>query len=342
MGQFNTRGSRGHQEIPAALVKNTPQNRQKVLARLRKDELTVAAPIATLRHLFKHAGRTSMNVVSRTQPADSSVSFAPLAIGSEEHKYAFCRMLLDTFNPYKPAIIEWPELAPDALARITGLPFWTIAVETEDRASAHIGLMAEQTEDPLIREALTLMAFEESRHRKVLDALVKRYGIVLDQLPKYVPSRRIEWNFMSTGYGECLDSFFAFGLFELARQSGYFPPELVETFEPVIQEEARHIVFFVNWAAYTQANKPWLAKPWFAAKRLAHLALNGLSRVGIAGDQDDFATTGKEAVGVDIELAGFMDLCLAENDRRMASLDRRLLRPMIMPRAVKAARFFIR
>lgn len=286
-----------------------------------------------------------MNVVSSSHPAaarETEAGTAPLKVGSEEHKQAFCRMLLDTFNPYKPAIIDWPELAPDALARVTGLPFWTIAVETEDRASAHIGLMAERTEDPLMREALTLMAFEESRHRKVLDALVKRYGIVLDPLPKYVPSSRVEWNFMSTGYGECLDSFFAFGLFELARQSGYFPPELVETFEPVIQEEARHIVFFVNWAAYTQANTPWLLRPWFAAKRLAHLALNGLSRIGIAGDQDDFATAGKESVGVDIELAQFMDLCLAENARRMDSLDARLLRPRIMPAAVKAARVFIR
>ena len=193
----------------------------------------------------------------------------PLKIGSEEHKQAFCRMLLDTFDPYKPAVIAWPELEPDALARVTGLPFWTIAVETEDRASAHIGAMAARTADPLLREALELIAFEESRHRKVLDALVKSYDIKLDPLPKYVPSKRTEWNYMSTGYGECLDSFFAFGLFELAKQSGYFPPELVETFEPVIQEEARHIVFFVNWAAYTQANLSWAKKPVFAAKRLA-------------------------------------------------------------------------
>ena len=283
-----------------------------------------------------------MNVVSRSHPAEINTSAAPLKIGSEEHKHAFCRMLLDTFDPYKPAVIDWPELEPDALARITGLPFWTIAVETEDRASAHIGAMAAQTKDPLMREALELMAFEESRHRKVLNALVERYGIVLDDIPKYVPSNRVEWNFMSTGYGECLDSFFAFGLFDLARSSGYFPPELVETFEPVVREEGRHIVFFINWAAYTQANTPLLGKPWFAAKRLMHLFLNGLSRIGIGGDQDDFATAGKESVGVDIDLPQFLDLCLSENERRMASLDHRLVRPMIMPKAVKAARFFIR
>jgi hypothetical protein len=282
-----------------------------------------------------------MNAI--TPPLQLPKTDAPLRIGSEEHKEAFCRMLLDTFDPYKPAVIEWPELEPDALARITSLPFWTIAVETEDRASAHIGAQAKNTADPLMREALELMAFEESRHRKVLDALVKRYGIKLDELPKYVPSNRVEWNFMSTGYGECLDSFFAFGLFELARRSGYFPPELVETFEPVIREEGRHIVFFVNWAAYTQANTPLLLKPWFATKRLLHLALNGMSRLGVIdGDQDDFATAGKESVGVDIEIGEFMDLCLSENERRMGGLDPRLKRPMIMPSAIRLTRRFMR
>ncbi len=27
--------------------------------------------------------------------------------------------LLSTFDPYKPAVIDWPKLAPDALARLT-------------------------------------------------------------------------------------------------------------------------------------------------------------------------------------------------------------------------------
>ncbi len=31
-------------------------------------------------------------------------------LGSEAHKRLFCRTLLDTFDPYRPAIIDWPTL----------------------------------------------------------------------------------------------------------------------------------------------------------------------------------------------------------------------------------------
>ena len=31
-------------------------------------------------------------------------------IGSEAHKALFCRTLLDTHDPYKPAVIDWPKL----------------------------------------------------------------------------------------------------------------------------------------------------------------------------------------------------------------------------------------
>lgn len=266
----------------------------------------------------------------------------PVKIGSDEHKNMFCRMLLDTFDPYKPAELDWPELSEDALARVTGLPFWQVAVDTEDKASVHVAEQAKISGDPLIKEAIELMAFEEARHRRVLTALVEHYGIKIEKNPPYVPTPRPEWNFMSTGYGECLDSFFAFGLFELASASGYFPPELIETFEPVIQEEARHLVFFVNWASYMQANVPIMEKPWFGVKRLLHLASNGLSRMGLAfDDEDNFAATGKDSVGIEVTFASFVDMCLAENNRRMSQIDPRLVRPTIIPSAVRVLRRFI-
>ena len=38
----------------------------------------------------------------------------PVGVGTNAHKVLFCRTLLDTFNPYKPAIIDWPALDEDA------------------------------------------------------------------------------------------------------------------------------------------------------------------------------------------------------------------------------------
>ncbi len=58
----------------------------------------------------------------------------PIRFGSEAHKVLFCRTLLDTFDPYKPAVIDWPKLDPQTQARITALPIWDIAVQTENRA----------------------------------------------------------------------------------------------------------------------------------------------------------------------------------------------------------------
>ena len=267
-------------------------------------------------------------------------------IGSEAHKRLFCRMLLETHNPYKPAVIDWPQLSPEALHRVTSLPIWDIAVQTEGRASIRVKTFAATVNDPLLREALEMDGGEEARHKVVLSKLVEAYGIKLAPEPEYHAPKDAEWAWMVTGYSECIDSFFAFGLFEVAKRSGYFPPELVETFEPVMQEEGRHILFFVNWAAWYRKNLPWWRKPLFLFRTLAVWAFLVWERIGIArgidsaGEAQDanFAMTGSGAVGIDLKPRELIKLCLAENDRRMAGYDQRLLRPMTVPRLARFAR----
>ena len=275
----------------------------------------------------------------------------PLRLGSEEHKRLFCKTLLDTFDPYRPAVIDWPELDPEARDRLVNLPIWDIAVQTEGKAMRRVRAYADQIGDQLLRRAVELNAFEEGRHKVVLSNLVQAYGIPLEPEPEYKPPRDREWEFMVTGFSECIDSFFAFGLFETARRSGYFPGGLVDTFEPVIQEEGRHILFFVNWVAWHRRNMPLWRRPWFELKVWAVWLFLAWERVGIARDIDgggskpqdnNFTVTGATQVGADIDVADLMRLCLAENDRRLGGYDARLLRPRFVPAMVRLALVFLR
>jgi hypothetical protein len=272
----------------------------------------------------------------------------PVRVGSEAHKVLFCKTLLDTFDPYKPAVIDWPALAEDARARLVTLPIWDIAVQTEGRARLNVASYAGAVSDPLLRKAIELNAFEEGRHKHVLSNLVQAYGIELAPEPPYPAPRDAEWAFMKTGYSECIDSFFAFGLFASAKRSGFFPEELVDTFEPVIQEEARHILFFVNWAAWHRRTMPVWRRPYFELKVLAVWIYLVWERIGIARraggspNRNNFTLTASKSVHEDISVAELIDTCLSENERRMSSYDRRLLRPRFVPALARWARRFMR
>ncbi len=278
-------------------------------------------------------------------------SAGPVRIGSEAHKQMFCRMLLDTHNPYKPAVIDWPPLAPAELKRLTALPIWDIAVQTEGRASIRVATFAATVADPLLRAALTMDGEEEARHKVVLSKLVEAYGIALAPEPPYPSPSDPEWAWVLTGFSECIDSFFAFGLFRSAQQSGFFPEELVETFEPVIQEEGRHILFFANWYAWYWRNLPWWKRPWFFLRVAAIWVTLIRDRIGIARGIDtdgvahdaNFPANAASTVGADaLKPRELIALCLAENDRRMAGYDRRLLRPKFVPRLARLALRLIR
>jgi hypothetical protein len=268
--------------------------------------------------------------------------------GSATHAQALRSMFRETFNPYRPAVIAWPKLSDEERDRITALPIWDIAVQTEGRARMFMAAYAGTLQDPAMRDALALNAWEESRHKEVLSRMVEAYGIPLVAEPPYPAPADPEWAYMVTGYSECVDSFFAFGLFALAQRSGLFPPELVETFEPVMQEECRHILLFANWAAWHRRRLSPLARLWFELKVARVYLFLMWERIGLARSLDGegdktksdshFTVTGAKSVTEqEFNVRELLELCLAENDRRFAGYDPRLLRPTTMPTLVRLA-----
>lgn len=260
---------------------------------------------------------------------------APIRIGSPEHKELLCSFFVDSHDPYKIEEMKWPPLGDAAAERLKALPIWEEAVRTEAFTARAVLAMGAAEKDPVLSRAITLQGMEEQRHADLLKLLTTKYGITV---PDFAAEDPIDpdWAFMRIGYGECFDSFFAFGLFALARDSGFFPPSLVELFEPVMQEEGRHIIFHVNWVAYNQAKLSYTGRPTYVFKRGLAIWLQALSRLKTAlrikgtAEQDNFTMNAHAQFG-DISPRQFVELCLRENERRLAPYDPRLLRPQLVP-----------
>jgi hypothetical protein len=263
------------------------------------------------------------------------------AIGSEQHKRLFCRSFIDTHDPYDPADLVLPEIDSDSRERLASLPIWDEAVNTERETADTVQRMAEVEPDPLVREAIALQGFEEHRHAALLQLLTQRYGIAVRWRAPDGTGDHPEWAFTRTEYGECFDAFFAFGLFALARDSGFFPQPLVTLFDTVMQEEARHVLFFANWIAYRRASLPPRSRPLLDVRRALAVSLQVISRIRTGLDlsgstQDNFTMKSHTMLG-DFSIRRFLEVCLRENERRLGLYDAVLLRPRFAPGLARAA-----
>src|SRR5207247_8850088 len=132
--------------------------------------------------------------------------------------------------------------------------------------------------DPLLREAIAMQAYEESRHAALLESMLAHFGIPIPG-GEGVRPRDAEWGFLRMGYGECFYSFFPFGLFRRAADSGIFPGPLVERFDGAMQEAARHILSFTNSVAYRRLHPPSHTQARCPVRRRLRLSLQSLGRV---------------------------------------------------------------
>jgi len=276
-----------------------------------------------------------------------------IRIGSDEHGRLLCRTFIETHRPFQPRDIVWPTLDEEGLARLRGLPVWDEAVRTEAATAVKVQTLGETETDPILKEAIALQGYEEGRHAEIIALLTKNYGIPTAPFGGPERPKDPKWTFLRTGYGECLDSFFAFGLFDIGRRTEYFHEDLIALFDQIMQEEARHILFIVNWAAYLRAREPVPLRPAFDTRRAWNVAAQAFDRVKGAmqmaggngdrgkdggeapkGTQDGFTLKSHSAFG-DFTLRSFLELCLSENERRLAIYDPRLLRPFLVPSAVR-------
>lgn len=269
-----------------------------------------------------------------------------MRIGSEEHKQLFCQSFMDSYQEYEPESLPWPTLDSEGLALIRGIPFWDKARDAEGKAGVMVSAFAETIADPTIHEAIALQGKEEARHSRLIRTLIDRYDIEVSPAPEVKIPENIETAFMNFGFEECLDSFFAFGLFAIAREAGVFPEAFFTIFDPIMDEEARHIVFFVNWFTYTQMQRGWTFTPLRAIKTVQHYnyALGNLidafagakkKKSGQSAGKKKktgFAAMNAQAFMADLTPEKFIATCLRENELRMSKFDARLMQPMLLPR----------
>lgn len=265
-----------------------------------------------------------------------------MIVGSPEHRDLLCRTFIDTHRVFEPSELPWPHLEPRHIELLRAFPFWAFALSMEQEASRMITTFARTIDDPLVREAIELQAAEEGRHGRLLKTMFEHYGIDVEPLPLSTKPVGRE-DFLVFGFSECTDSVIGFGGFALARQKHIFPDALLDIFEHVLYEEARHIVFFINWWRYEEAvagRANPIARVFrafqYSARAVMHQAQTAQGTAA-APAAPDLTSGGSQAVLEGVSPKMFLEIALAENRRMMRRIDPRLLRPRIIPALATAA-----
>ncbi|MDB5413659.1 MAG: hypothetical protein JWR10_1994 [Rubritepida sp.] len=256
--------------------------------------------------------------------------------GSEEHKNLFCQQFIDTHLTFDPEELPWPELNEEELARLRAVPFWQEVYHTERRAGAIVAAFTPQIEDPIVREAARIQGVEETRHAKLIRVLIDKYGLNATEQPLEIFPDDLEKAFIDFGFGECLDAFLGFGAFKTARESGFLPEAMFEIFDVLMDEETRHIVFFINYMAWREKQRGLIA-PMRAVKSAVFYGRAVRRLKGMVGrgqesnDGKDFDITTAGVFLDGFNFAKFVEDCYRENSRRMAIFDPDLMQPRLLP-----------
>ena len=247
--------------------------------------------------------------------------------------------------------LPWPVLDDAALHRLRQVPFWEEVFYAERRAGAIVAAFTETATDPVLKAALALQGQEETRHANLIRVMIDRYGLDAPERPIEDLGTDIETSFKDFGFGECLELVRGFRPVQDRVAIGLPSREIMQIFSMLMYEETRHIVFFINWMAYTEARKGWLARTVspLVSVRYYLRAVRRMAAPGAVAGRSSTTARPWRAIQVsmfldDFNFRRFLEDCYTENSRRMSVFDQELLRPSFLPQladvALKALRLW--
>ncbi len=260
-------------------------------------------------------------------------------IGSYDSKKQFCRRFTEGYDLESDLTswskMAWPKVDSSTIERLQRIPLWSRVLQSKRDAARIVSAFADTLSDSMIKEAIALQGQHEHRHCQALESFVQTYDIAASK-PQTAPlPQNIEAAFIDLGFQKCLDALLGFGLYGLANETCALPEELLQQFERLLNEEARHIVLFINWFAYfqTKQGKSWneLRGANAVWKQRGEL-LKLLMAFGKDDDEENilFVLFGG-AHPEQLTAERFLELCLSENKRRMNYLGMEGLQPQLAP-----------
>ena len=138
--------------------------------------------------------------------------------------------------------------------------------------------------------------------------------------------------------------FSVFGFIEISKSSNDYPLELIEVMEPIIKEEARHIMFIHNWLLYKRHCRGFPISLIHSITTLLAFASAGWSRLmdlKKMGGNSSFTIKATDIEKSSMSPKEFINLCYQENKKRLEEFDPRLYRPKLIPRLMNQVQFFL-
>jgi hypothetical protein len=253
-----------------------------------------------------------------------------MKFGSYEHKKLFCRSFIDSHTPFQPELLSWPKLDVPYLERLQSIPFWPDFLREQQKTAQIVHSYAQTVRDPLMKEAIALLAEEEEDLAHQLKSIMEFYGIPTLGSLSIQLSRKIESAFIDNGFENCLDSFLGFGLFGVAQQAYYLPETLLQVFDSFLEDKTRRIIFFINWWTYwnikLKQRSGWsevrgIRSLWTWRRNLIKLISAFNKEVS-----SDSTLTAERLLG-EMTLEQFLKTCQSEQVHRMQGFNSNLLRP---------------